>query len=103
MSVGSEIELSTGTVSLANVVTNDEWIYEHIENYSKNEKISDVEGNSFDNVQPRDTCTLIKTVQYTGNLNAKAFYTVSQDFKGLRRLFTSSFHRACPNDWHDRT
>ena len=80
-SVGSEIKLSTGTVSLSDVTTNNDWVYGHIENYSKNEKISALEGNSFTNAQPGYTFTLTKTVQYTGSLNAKVFYTVSQDFK----------------------
>lgn len=80
-SVGSEIKLSTGTVSLANDTSNDEWQYGYMENYSENAKISNKVGNSFANAQPGDTFTLTKTVQYTGSLDAKVFYTVSKGFE----------------------
>ncbi|WP_312540613.1 hypothetical protein [Enterococcus sp.] len=85
-SVGSEIKLSTGTVSLANDSKSDEWEYGHIASYSENKQISNKKGNSFSNAQPGDTFTLTKTVQYTGTLDAKVFYTVSQDLQDQLKI-----------------
>ncbi|WP_461197693.1 hypothetical protein [Enterococcus sp. N249-2] len=85
-SVGSEIKLSTGTVSLANDTKSDEWEYGHIASYSENKQISNKKGNYFSNAQPGDTFTLTKTVQYTGTLDAKVFYTVSQDLQDQLKI-----------------
>lgn len=70
-SVGSEIKLSTGTVSLGKVSKDDNWNYAPDTNYNPNARITKISGNEFRNAQPGDSFFITKEVEYTGTLNAK--------------------------------
>lgn len=73
-SVGSEIKLSTGTVSLGQAVDG-KWEYKSLKSGKENQKIkSETDKNQFSNLQPGDSYTMTKKVQYTGTLDAKVSY-----------------------------
>lgn len=73
-SIGADIKLSTGTVSLGQESSSD-WKYQPLTGRAKNVKIvKSNTSNTFSNLQPGDSYVMTKTVEYTGSLDAEVSY-----------------------------
>ncbi|WP_313509926.1 hypothetical protein [Enterococcus sp.] len=78
-SVVTDIELTAGTVSLGEAVSNEGWVYDYTtfgNGYNRNLSLS---GNNANNLQPGDAYTKTVAIKYLGSLDAVVNFEGIQD------------------------